>query len=197
MVKDITNNNKILNNNKTYNNMKTFEFSTAAVNDKVDNYLNDLSTEHTEISDYVNSEDIEDYDNVFDFITEKLQDNNSLDVDVIYYSRAIAYLSENDASLNESLRIASELGFSTENLNSEILASLLASENNREQWQEKEDEINTFFEELEQEIEDYKSETIDLLVEVGEDYDETSLLELDELTKKANELSEEINKLYN
>ena len=197
MVKDITNNNKILNNNKTYNNMKTFEFSTAAVNDKVDNYLNDLSTEHTEISEYVNSEDIEDYDNVFDFITEKLQDNNSLDVDVIYYSRAIAYLSENDASLNESLRIASELGFSTENLNSEILASLLASENNREQWQEKEDEINTFFEELEQEIEDYKSETIDLLVEVGEDYDEASILELDELTEKANELSEEINKLYN
>ena len=48
--------------------------------------------------------------------------------EVIYYSRAMEYLSENDASLNESLGIASEQGLSVDSLNSEVLASLLKGE---------------------------------------------------------------------
>ena len=176
--------------------MQEFILTQSVVNEKITDFINTLETEHTAISDYINYDDIEYFDNVFDTITEKLQENNSLDVDIIYYSNAIDYLKNNDASLSECMRIASEFGYTTENLNSELLASLLASENNRDEWQEKESEINLFFEELEEEIEDYKIKTIDLLVEVGEDYDEVSLLDIDELTEKANDLIDKINALY-
>ena len=42
------------------------------------------------------------------------------------------YLKENDPSLSESLEIAAELGYDFKNLNSEILASLLASRKEEE-----------------------------------------------------------------
>ena len=44
--------------------------------------------------------------------------------DIIYYDRAIKYLSENDASLRESLELAHDLGYSLENLSSETLATI-------------------------------------------------------------------------
>ena len=44
--------------------------------------------------------------------------------EIIYYYKAIKYLSENDASLNESLELAFDMGFSLENLNSETLATI-------------------------------------------------------------------------
>ena len=46
------------------------------------------------------------------------------------------YLKEHDNSLNESLEIASEYGYNTENLNSELLASLLASRNKQQDFNE-------------------------------------------------------------
>ena len=45
--------------------------------------------------------------------------------DIIYYYRAIEYLQENDSSLRDSLDLAHNMGFSLENLNSEVLATLL------------------------------------------------------------------------
>jgi len=62
-----------------------------------------------------------------DEIQEELQDNGFFTEDIIYYSRAIEYLKENDPSLSESLELAAECGFETQNLNSELLASLHAS----------------------------------------------------------------------
>ena len=114
-----------------------------------------LSSLKTEISiiDYVNLEDI-DFENAFDSITEKLDENNGFDIEIIYYSRAIAYLQENDPSLNESLEIAAEYGFELKNLNSEVLASLLATQNAREEWYSLETEINDFFQELHDELEE-------------------------------------------
>jgi len=44
--------------------------------------------------------------------------------EIIYYHRAIKYLSENDASLRESLELAHDLGCSLENLSSETLATI-------------------------------------------------------------------------
>lgn len=67
-----------------------------------------------------------------------------LNVEIIYYSNAIEYLKENDTSLNESLSLASEYGYTPENLNSEVLASLLASENERVIWYEFENELEDF-----------------------------------------------------
>tara|TARA_R100001015_G_C4606464_1_gene161543 strand:- start:763 stop:1170 length:408 start_codon:yes stop_codon:yes gene_type:complete len=60
-------------------------------------------------------------------IYEELRDQNYFDVEIIYYSKAMEYLKENDFSLSESLEIAAEFGYNTENLNSELLASLHAS----------------------------------------------------------------------
>lgn len=62
-----------------------------------------------------------------DEIQEELQDNGFFTEDIIYYSRAIEYLKENDSSLSESLEMAKEYGYSLENINSELLASLHAS----------------------------------------------------------------------
>jgi len=44
--------------------------------------------------------------------------------EIIYYSKAVNYLLENDASLRESLDLANDLGFTLDNLNSETLATI-------------------------------------------------------------------------
>jgi peptidoglycan hydrolase CwlO-like protein len=110
------------------------------------NFLNNLNTEVC-ITDYVNIEDI-DFENAFDSIQEKLNDENGFDMEVIYYGSAIDYLKENDPSLKESLELASDMGFELKNLSSEVLASLLKTENEREKFNELESEINDFFSEL-------------------------------------------------
>jgi len=84
----------------------------------------------------------------FDDMTEQIEDNNGFDIEVIYYYNAIKYLMENDASLNESMGLAHELGFTADKINSELLASLLASQNIRIEWQELESEIDAFFDKL-------------------------------------------------
>ena len=117
-----------------------------------------------------------------------MNDNGNLDVEIIYYATAMDYLRENDTSLNECMRIASEMGYTTENLNSELLASLLASENNREEFAELETEITDFFKELEEDIDNYKEEIIEKLTEKGEELEDLELLDLDELTEKAEEI---------
>mgnify|MGYP003134940033 CR=1 FL=1 len=74
-----------------------------------------------------------------------IQDECLLDVEVIYYAKAMDILSEYDSSLSESLSIASEYGYTLDNLNSETLASLLMSERNREHYQDMSSEIEEFF----------------------------------------------------
>ena len=59
-----------------------------------------------------------------DELKEYLQERIG-ECDVIYYHKAIAFLAENDASLGESMQIASDMGYETKNLNSELLATLL------------------------------------------------------------------------
>lgn len=105
-----------------------------------------------------------------DEITECLQDNNALDVEIIYYESAIKYLAKNDNSLQESLEIAEELGFELGRLNSEVLASLLASKYLKDEYYEDiVPEIETFLEELEElnnlinELEELEEEIINLL----------------------------------
>lgn len=84
----------------------------------------------------------EDFENL-EQIRDILEENGAFDVEIIYYSNAIEYLSQHDASLKESLSIAAEMGFAIENLSSEILASLLASQNARESFNDiDEDEVN-------------------------------------------------------
>ena len=109
--------------------------------------LNELSDKYfgDNITDYLNStmqEDLISYNDA-DELFNDLQDNGYFNEEVIYYSSAIRYLKENDPSLTESLEIATEYGYEAKNLNSELLASLHAS-------QKKE---NTFFEDIAPELE--------------------------------------------
>ena len=59
-----------------------------------------------------------------DEMVDDLRDQGYFNEEIIYYSKAIKYLQENDASLSESIEIALEMGYYLENINSELLASL-------------------------------------------------------------------------
>ena len=91
---------------------------------------------------------IEDYeDNVGEELKDRLgNEHEFMDVEIIYYARAMEYLTEYDTSLTYSLELANDMGYDCANLNSEILASILASENNRDDFYDTfpVDEINDF-----------------------------------------------------
>ena len=114
--------------------------------ERVAEFLKGLHTT-IDILDYVNPEDI-DIENAYESILDKLQDNGGFNVEIIYYSTAIKFLQENDASLKESLEIAEEYGFEISSLNSEVLASLLASRQAEEEFYDLQSEIDDFFQDL-------------------------------------------------
>lgn len=74
---------------------------------------------------------------------DEIQSENGFIVEIIYYYKAIKYLQEFDPSLNESLELANELGYDLDSINSELLASLLATKYNEEKFFELEEQINT------------------------------------------------------
>ena len=101
---------------------------TTTKNELIKNTLQDLTLEYLQedATEFLSLPDeLEDYDThqIFD----ELHDNGFFNVEIIYYSKAIEYLQENDASLCESIEIATEYGFTLDNINSETLASLHAS----------------------------------------------------------------------
>lgn len=114
--------------------------------ERIFNFLSNLDTEIC-VTDYVNIEDI-DFENAYSSILDKIDYEGGFDVEIIYYGSAMDYLRKNDPSLNESLGLAHEMGFSLYKLNSEILASLLASENARTSFYELDSEINEFFQSM-------------------------------------------------
>jgi len=101
-----------------------------------EDYAEDIDIDS--ILHYNEIEDINDSDDLLELI----EDNNGFDIDIIYYSKAIKYLSEHDASLMNSIEIAIDMGFDLENINSETLASLLASQKAREDFWDIKDEID-------------------------------------------------------
>lgn len=118
---------------------------------KIENFLANLKTE-IDLLSLVDIDNI-DHANAFDSICDMIEDNNGFDIDVIYYTNAIDYLREYDPSLRKSLAIAYDRGFTADNLNSEVLASLLKTENVKNDFYSLKDDINNFFEELEEEEE--------------------------------------------
>ncbi|MBP9778616.1 MAG: hypothetical protein KBD25_05505 [Rickettsiaceae bacterium] len=88
---------------------------------------------------------LEGYDNAKDLI-ESLQEQINQE-EVIYYSNAIKYLADNDASLADSIEIACELGYELKNVNSELLATLLQQKNLNEELCALTSEIEACFEE--------------------------------------------------
>jgi len=111
---------------------------TTTKNELIKNTLQDLTLEYLQedATEFMSLPDeLEDYDTYQIF--DELQDNGFFNVDIIYYYKAIEYLKNNDASLSESIEIATEMGFTLENINSETLASLHASRQRMDKfWQD-------------------------------------------------------------
>ena len=120
-------------------------------NEKIETFFAELDQQIELNDNIINYVDINSIDNddAFTSIYEMIEENYGFNIEVIYYSNAIEYLQQNDPSLRESLEIASDLGFEVKNLNSEVLASLLKSQNVRDEFLDFRDEINDFFHELE------------------------------------------------
>tara|TARA_R110000851_G_C13030122_1_gene561021 strand:- start:675 stop:1064 length:390 start_codon:yes stop_codon:yes gene_type:complete len=122
--------------------------TTQTVAEQIETKLIDLFDKNNldiDIICHLNNKNIDDIDD-FDDLHNLLDDDNALDIEIIYYNKAIDFLSENDASLCDSFALASELGYTIENINSELLASILATDILRVQFYELETEINEIFE---------------------------------------------------
>jgi len=132
--------------------MKTVE-NNLTREQKVANFLKTLDCENVDLP-YFADEDQRNYQDLYDAI----EDGDGFNVEIIYYSKAIEYLKENDPSLRNSLEIASEMCFDLKNLSSETLASLLASQNAIEDFRKLEDEIEAFFEQLNTEEEEEEAQ---------------------------------------
>jgi hypothetical protein len=113
--------------------MKT---TATTMQQQVINYLNE-NINNVDFEAYLSGEEF----TTFEEVRDLLEDNNAFNVEIIYYSKAMNYLMENDASLKDSFRIAREYGYELKDLNSETLASLLASENARNEFYQLENEI--------------------------------------------------------
>ena len=72
---------------------------------------------------------------------EDIERSISEQCEIIYYSRAMEFLSEHDPSLHEAMDCAEEYGYSPKDLSSEILATLLNERYMRNAYWECRDEI--------------------------------------------------------
>jgi hypothetical protein len=111
---------------------------------QITEFLKSIHIDNVDIMDFVNIDEI-DTDNAAESIFEMINDNGGFDVEIIYYSNAIEYLKKHDNCLTESIEIAIEYGYTLENINSELLASLLASKKSMIDFWDYQDEINNFF----------------------------------------------------
>ena len=124
--------------------MKTYAKTLETMRkEKIKKFLSELETE-IDILDCIDVENVNDYSDIYD----QIEENGGFDIDIIYYANAMKYLSEHDISLRESMSLASSMGLECFNINSEVLASLLASQQAEEDFQELESEIDDFFMEL-------------------------------------------------
>lgn len=134
--------------------------------EKVQAFLRTLNVEGVDIPYHIDVEEI-DIENPFESIREQLEDGGAFDIEIIYYSRAIEFLTAHDPSLRTSLQLAEDMGYTPSNLSSEILASLLAGDVARDEFNDYEREIETFFEEIKEDEEAEEDE------EENEDEDST------------------------
>lgn len=73
---------------------------------------------------------------------DEIESEGLFEVEILYYSEAMKYLMEFDRSLCESMQLADEMGYAAKEVDSELLASLLASKYIREDYFELEEQIN-------------------------------------------------------
>lgn len=139
--------------------MKTNESILVEARDKAADFIKSLKSD-IDLIYHIDFEEIDlmEPENVYDAIREQLEDAQAFDEEVIYYSRAIELLKEYDPSFRNSLGLAADMGFELKNLSSETLATLLASDINREDFSYLESDITNFFTELAEWIESENAE---------------------------------------
>lgn len=107
---------------------------------EVDYYLSDFITED-EWNDDMHFTDS-------DELMNWLEDNYCFQCDTIYYSDAMKYLKENDASLNKSIELANNAGYDLSSINSVLLADLLREHEIREDFYLVKNQIDEIFKTL-------------------------------------------------
>jgi len=130
--------------------------------DKLEKQLKLIKGEDFEALDFISAPDmlqndaiyINDHYDARDFILEQLEDHGAFQVDIIYYHKAHQYLAKHQA-IEEALEIAEEWGYEIKDLNSEMLASLHASQESRNEFLDLSMEI---FENIAQTCQEYQNE---------------------------------------
>ena len=92
---------------------------------------------------YDDLEDAKDFESYFEQLEEA-----TYQIECIYYSNAMKYLTEHDNSLSESLEIACEMGYEVEDLNSELLATLLMQRKESEALYDAKDDLEDLYNEF-------------------------------------------------
>ena len=105
-------------------------------------FREEVAMNEIDVMYFIDADEVQSFDDVYD----SLDDSRAFNVEIIYYTNAMEYLMARDPSLRESLEIAHEYGYTADNINSELLATLLASKECREEFMSYEDEITEFFE---------------------------------------------------
>ena len=114
-------------------------------------YLSD----HTEDIEIALSYFMEDYEadelDVNTFI-EHYEETYINSAEVIYYHNAIDILKEEDPSLKESLELSKDMGYDLDNINSELLATILLQGLLKEELNNLRTEIEEYFESIQEEL---------------------------------------------
>jgi hypothetical protein len=120
--------------NNPINYKETEEDREHAKNELMRDTLQQLTIKYLgeDATDFHNNENIGNKDS--NEIFGDLSDAGFFHVEIISYHTAMEYLKEHDTSLSDSLELATEYGYTLENINSELLASLHASEKRREDF---------------------------------------------------------------
>lgn len=100
--------------------------------------LNDVNNSELDLAYYYNEG--MSFDEYQEAIHESICEN-----EIVYYSKAMKFLIENDPSLTYSMELASDLGYTTETLNSELLATLLHQQYLHDEFAEYLEDIEGFF----------------------------------------------------
>ena len=106
-----------------------------SVIDKIQDLIDDTEW-LSDVSFDMGEDEISSADNVIEYIEDRINE-----IEVIYYANAMKILSEHDASLQDSLGYADEMGYSCGDLNSETLATILCQEKAREELYDIRDDI--------------------------------------------------------
>jgi hypothetical protein len=146
-------------------------------------FFDSIQLEFLNVNDFMTDADWQSLDlnkDTYSELNNFLEFDSVFDINIIGSADAIAYLKENDPTLKRSLELADELGYKTDKIGSELLASLLATRKTVEAFCELHYQINEFFNNLIDYTEALHQEARDLMDAINDAHKWDSQLSLDE-----------------